>query len=201
MKRLLFTLVSLLSVVAIQAQSGYGIGDAVADFTLTNVDGEEVSLNSYLEESEGVIVVFTCNGCPTAKKYEGRIKDLAAQYNDTGWPVVAIQPNDAGKSPGDSFENMVSIAADHGYEFPYLYDDSQGVARAFGATRTPHTFLLQSVDGEFVVKYIGAIDDNPGDAEGVEVKYVEEAIDALRAGEEIERSSTRAIGCTIKWAS
>lgn len=201
MKRLLFTLVGLLSMVAIQAQSGYGIGDAVADFTLTNVDGEEISLNSYLEESEGVIVVFTCNTCPFAVKYEDRIKELAATYNDSGWPVVAIQPNDPGRSPGDSFEKMVSLASDHGYQFPYLYDDSQEIAAAFGATRTPHTYLLQAVDGEFVVQYIGAIDDNPNSAEAVEVKYVEDAIEALKAGEEVERPSTRAIGCTIKWAS
>lgn len=201
MKRLLFTLVCLLSIGSIQAQSGYGIGDAVTDFTLTNVDGEEVSLNSYLAESEGVIVVFTCNTCPYAVKYEDRIKALAAKYNEAGWPVVAIQPNDPGRSPGDSFEEMVSMATDHGYAFPYLYDDSQEIAKAFGATRTPHTFLLQAVEGEFVVQYIGAIDDNPGDAEGVEVKYVEEAIESLKAGEEVERTSTKAIGCTIKWAS
>lgn len=201
MKRFLFTLAGMFTLVALQAQSGYGVGDAVADFTLTNVDGEEVSLNSYLEESEGVIVVFTCNTCPFAVKYEDRIKELAATYNDAGWPVVAIQPNDPGRSPGDSFEKMVALASDHEYDFPYLYDDTQEIAEAFGATRTPQTYLLQVVEGEFVVKYIGAIDDNPHNAEEVEVNYIDDAIEAMKAGEEIERTSTRAIGCTIKWAS
>ena len=200
MKRLLFTLFMAAGLSSAIAQGGYAVGDVVEDFTLVNVDDESVSLSDYAEE-EGVIVVFTCNTCPYAVAYEDRIKELATSYNEAGWPVVAIQPNDDGRSPGDSFDLMVSRASDQGYEFPYLYDESQEIARTFGATRTPHTYLLQVVEGEFVVKYIGAIDDNPSDAGEVEVNYIDAAIESLNAGEPVERESTRAIGCTIKWAS
>lgn len=200
MKRLLLLFVMASGLNAAIAQGGYAVGDVVEDFTLLNVDDASVSLSEYADE-QGVIVVFTCNTCPYAVAYEDRIKELAERYNDNGWPVVAIQPNDDGRSPGDSFDLMVSRSSDQGYEFPYLYDESQEIARTFGATRTPHTYLLQVVDGEFVVKYIGAIDDNPSDAGDVDVNYIDAAIEALNAGESVERETTKAIGCTIKWAS
>ncbi len=202
MKRLFFMTTAIIGFsMMTQAQSGYEVGDVVDPFTLQDVSGENVSLNDYLEGQQGVIVMFTCNTCPYAVAYEERIKDLAEAYSEAGWPLLAIQPNSPTRSPGDSFDAMQARAEDNGYGFPYLFDETQDVARAFGATRTPHGFLLQNVDGEFVVRYIGAIDDNPQDPEGVQTKYLEVAIEALENGEDVPRESTRAIGCTIKWAS
>ncbi|MDP5172330.1 MAG: thioredoxin family protein [Bacteroidia bacterium] len=200
MKRLLFTGLIMLGLGAAHAQEGYAIGAEVQDFSLKNIDGEMVSLSDFADQ-EGVIVVFTCNTCPYAVAYEERIIDLANSYNEKGWPVLAIQPNDPGRSPGDSYDKMVARADEKGYGFPYVFDQSQDITRAFGATRTPHVYLLQVSDGKFVVRYIGSIDDNPQDASGVETKYVEEAIEALKAGTAVPRESTKAIGCGIKWAS
>ncbi len=200
-KQLIFTLACLVSFVSLSAQNeGYEIGDQVADFSLQNVDGATVSLSD-MSDQEGAIVIFTCNTCPYAVAYEERIISLGNKYQSAGWPVLAIQPNSPERSPGDSFDAMKTRAKEQGYGFPYLFDESQEVARTFGATRTPHIYLLQSTNEGFVVKYIGAIDDSPNDPESVNTRYVEEAIEALKAGNTVPRESTRAIGCTIKWAS
>jgi hypothetical protein len=118
-----------------------------------------------------------------------------------GFPVVTIQPNDPAISPGDSFEEMEKLARKKSYSFPYLYDEDQSVSRAFGATNTPHVFLLKREGKEFTVAYIGAIDDNARDASAVSKKYVEDAIDALLTGTEVPTNKTNAIGCTIKWSN
>jgi len=180
------------------APVGYAVGDVVNNFSLMNVDGKNVSLTDYKDE-EGVIVVFTCNHCPYAKAYETRIMELDAKYAALNYPVIAINPNDPAKEPDDSPENMKKRAKDMNYSFPYLFDETQQVAKDFGATRTPHTFLLQKVDGQFKVAYIGAIDDNTDDASKVENKFVEDAIASLKKGEKPAVNFTKAIGCTIKW--
>jgi glutathione peroxidase-family protein len=144
-------------------------------------------------------VIFDCNTCPYSKSYNERIKALNKKYAAVGFPVIAINSNDPKKSPGDSFEEMVSHAKKNSYDFPYLYDDTQNVARAFGATNTPHVFVLKQVESEFKVAYIGAIDNNVRDAAKADKKYVEETIDALLNGNDAPASKTKAIGCTIKW--
>ncbi|MEZ5172315.1 MAG: thioredoxin family protein [Bacteroidia bacterium] len=178
-------------------QEGYHVGDIARDFSLKNIDGQMVSLESL--GARGYVVVFTCNHCPFAKKYEERLVKLNNITKPKGYPVVAINPNDVEQYPEDSFENMKIRAAEKGFNFPYLYDESQEIARAYGATKTPHVFLLQKIKGEFVVQYIGAIDDNTDDEAAVKIKYVENAVDALIQGNPIEPSSTKAIGCSIKW--
>jgi len=177
---------------------GYSVGSEVADFTLINVDDKNVSLSDY-KDKEGVIVVFTCNHCPYAKAYESRIMALDVQYASQGWPVVAISSNDPVVEPDDSPANMKKRAEEKKYSFPYLYDATQKVARDFGATKTPHVFLLKNNMGKFTVEYIGAIDDNTENASAVTHKYVELAIAALKKGEKPAITSTKAIGCTIKW--
>lgn len=177
---------------------GYKIGDSARDFSLKNVDGKMVSMKD-MKNAKGFIVVFTCNHCPFAKAYESRIIELDKKYSAKNYPVIAINPNDVSVVPDDSFENMIVLSKDKGYSFPYLYDETQEIASAYGATRTPHLFVLQKVDEKYIVKYIGAIDNNTEEADKADKKYVEEAVDALIAGKNVTTAETKAIGCGIKW--
>ena len=177
--------------------AGYGVGDTVADFKLKNVDGKTVSLADF-KSAKGAIVIFDCNTCPYSKAYNDRILALAKKY-ETTYPVVAINSNSAEVSPGDSYDEMVKYAKAKGYTFPYLYDETQEVAKSYGATNTPHVYVLKKDGGAFKVAYIGAIDNNTKDAAAADKKYVEEAVDALIAGKAVPSEKTKAIGCTIKW--
>lgn len=179
-------------------KTGHKVGDEATSFSLKNVDGKTISLNDY-KDKKGVILIFTCNTCPYSKMYEQRIIDLQNRYADKGYPVVAINSNDPNKSPGDSFDKMVKLSNEKSYPFPYLYDEDQSIAKAYGATNTPHVYLLKNSEKSFYVSYIGAIDNNARDGGQANNKYVESAIDALDSGEEIKTKSTKAIGCTIKW--
>ncbi len=182
----------------VPTKKGHDVGDKATAFSLKNVDGKNVSLQDYKSE-KGVILVFTCNVCPYSKMYEQRIIDLQNQYADKGYPVVAINSNDPDKSPGDSFDEMVKLADEKSYPFPYLYDADQSIAKAYGATNTPHVYLLKSVKGSFYVSYIGGIDNNARNGEQASKKYVESAIEDLDNGKEVKVKSTKVIGCTIKW--
>jgi peroxiredoxin len=188
----------LFSTVSSVAADGYKIGDVATNFSLKNVDGTMVSLANY-PDAKGVIVVFTCNHCPYAKAYESRIIGLHKEFAAKGYPVVAINPNDPAAYPEDSFQNMVKRAKEKSYPFAYVLDEKQDVAKAFGATRTPHIFLLKKNADTYQVAYIGAIDDNSEDAKLVKEKYVETAIAALIAGKTPAMTMTKAVGCGIKW--
>jgi peroxiredoxin len=170
--------------------TGYKVGDVAADFKLKNVDGKMVSLANY-KSAKGFIVVFTCNHCPYAKAYESRIMDLDK--------IIAISPNDPVSEPADSFDNMKKLAAQKGYSFPYTIDETQDVTRMYGAKATPHAYVLQKTAKGNVVQYIGAIDNDTENTNPAKVKYVETAVNALLSGKTIETTSTKAIGCTIKW--
>lgn len=172
-------------------------GEDAIKFSLKNVDGTTVSLSDYSDQ-KGVILVFTCNPCPFAKAYEKRIIQLHETFADKGFPVVAINPNDDEISPEDTFEKMKARASDAGYPFPYLKDDTQEVYKAYGATRTPHIFLLKNEGGKFKVAYVGAIDDNAMEATAVNQRYLEKAIGAVLAGKSPSPATTKAVGCTIK---
>ncbi len=176
---------------------GYKVGDYATDFKLKNVDGKMVSLADF-DSAKGFIVVFTCNSCPYSKMYEDRIIALDKKYKSKGFPVVAINPNDPNASPKDSYDLMIKRADDKGFTFPYLFDDGQEIYPQYGATKTPHVFILDKEKKGLRVAYIGAIDDSARDASSVGIKYVEEAVEALIDGKDIPNTSTRAIGCTIK---
>ncbi|MDB9882786.1 thioredoxin family protein [Bacteroidia bacterium] len=176
---------------------GYAIGDAATDFNLKNVDGSQVSLSNYTD-AKGFILTFTCNHCPYAVAYESRIMDLDKNYAPLGFPVIAISPNDPTIVPEDGFEEMKKLAEEKGYTFPYLLDEDQSVYPQYGATKTPHVFVLEKKGDSQVVKYIGAIDNNHEDANDVTERYVEDAVDALLAGTTISVTETKAIGCSIK---
>ncbi len=180
-----------------KSSHGYGIGDTAVDFNLMNIDGEYVSMADY-EEANGFIIVFTCNHCPYAVMYEDRLVELDKKYAALGYPVIAIMPNDPEVKPDDSFANMKLRAAEKGFSFPYLMDEGQKVYPVFGATKTPHVYLL---DKEKVVRYIGSIDDSARDASAVEEKFLENAIEALMKGETPDPATTKAIGCSIKTKS
>lgn len=176
---------------------GYGIGDVADDFLLKNIDGSMVSMANY-NEAKGFIITFTCNTCPFAVMYEDRIQALNEKYASKGYPVIAIMPNNTDVKPGDALPKMKKRAEEKGFTFPYLMDEGQKVYPKFGATKTPHVYVLEKTKKGHVVKYIGAIDDNHKDASAVKVKFVENAVDALLKGEEVGQKETKAIGCSIK---
>jgi peroxiredoxin len=194
LKLLLFT---MLLPTAISAQNGYDIGALAADFNLENIDGSFVSLSDF-SESKGFIVVFTCNTCPYAVAYEDRIEALNKKYAKKGYPVIAIMPNNTEIKPGDSLDAMRKRANKKGFTFPYLIDREQAVFPQYGATKTPHVYVLQKNNEMLTVRYIGAIDDNYKDANKVVLKYVEDAVDALLMNRKVPVLKTRAIGCSIK---
>lgn len=199
MKNIIALFVILFSFSATQAQTsaGYKIGDYIEDFSLKNVDGRNVSL-SLFPDSKGFIIIFTCNHCPYSIAYEERIKALNLKYNSLGFPVVCINPNDPVVQPADSYEKMKERFNEKQFNFLYLFDDGQKVYPKFGAQRTPHAFVVSRDSKGLKMEYIGAIDDNYEDASAVKTRYVENAVDALLAGQKVSITYTKAIGCSIK---
>jgi len=185
-----------ISAIAADLPDGVKVGDVAPDFSLLNVDGKQLVLHEQTTV-KGLIVVFTCNHCPYSVRYEDRINALDAKYREMGYAVVAINPNDTVAVPEDSYAKMIDRARAKKFTFPYLVDASQNIAKAYGARRTPHVYVLSRQKNNFRVEYIGAIDDA---AEGtIGEKFVENAIDELIAGKAPQTTFTKAVGCTIKW--
>lgn len=200
------TLLALLVVVSAFAvnavvkkeSTGYKIGDEASDFYLRDVSNKMVSMKDY-DKAKGFIIVFTCNTCPFSIANEERLIAVDMKYKKMGYPVIAINPNNPLVQPGDSFKAMQKRASSKGYTFPYLEDNNQQVFPMYGATKTPHVYVLQKNHGnKYIVKYIGAIDNSSRDASTVTEKYLENAVDALLAGQKIKVKETKAIGCSIK---
>ena len=181
----------------VSSSKGYEVGDAAADFKLKNIDGKMVSLSDF-KKAKGFIVVFTCNHCPYAKKYEDRIVALDKKYKDAGYPMIAINPNDPNVQPEDGFQQMITRAKEKGFTFPYLVDEGQKVYPQYGATKTPHVFILQKEGSKNIVKYIGTIDNNYENPNDVSDYYVQDAVNQLLKNEPVKTEKTVAIGCTIK---
>ena len=176
---------------------GYDIGDIATDFSLLNIDGKMIALSDF-PDAKGFILTFTCNHCPYSVAYEDRLIELDKKYKSKGYPVIAINPNNPESYPEDSYDNMKVRAKDKGFTFPYLFDDGQKIYPQYGATKTPHMYVLQKTKKGNRVEYIGAIDDNTRNASAVKQKFVEMAVDALLNGEEPSIRKTKAIGCSIK---
>ncbi len=176
-------------------KESYKIGDKVEDFSLKNIDNKMVSLSDY-KNVKGFVIIFTCNTCPYSVANEDRIIALDKKYKEKGFPVIAINPNDPVAVPDDSFAKMKDRANEKGFTFPYLLDVGQKVYPKFGATKTPHVYIVTKNDMK--VKYIGAIDNSSRNPDKVTEKYAENALDALLKGEEVQKKETRAIGCSIK---
>ena len=176
---------------------GYKIGDVATDFSLPNVDGDMVSLGDF-EDAKGFIVIFTCNTCPYSVAYEDRIIALNKKYKSRGYPVIAINPNDPAAIEGDELADMKVRAVEKGFTFPYLQDVGQQVYPQYGATKTPHVFVLQKEDEKNIVRYIGAIDDSSRNPKNVTKRFVEQSVNDLLAGKTLTITRTKAIGCSIK---
>ena len=171
------------------------IGQRAPDFTLPGVDGKDHSLGSY-KDKKIVIVVFTCNHCPYVQAYEDRLISIQRDYADKGVQLVAVNTNDSTGYPEDNFDNMVKRAQKKSFNFPYLRDKTQRVARSYGAEYTPEAFVLNS---RFEVRYVGRIDDNWQNPDKVKTHDLRDAINAVLAHKKVENPVTHAIGCTIKW--
>ena len=177
-------------------ENGYEVGDKIEDFKLKNIDGKMVSLSdANYSSAKGYIIIFTCNTCPFSVANEDRIIALQKKYKDT-YPVIAINPNDPSVVSGDSFANMKVRAKEKGFNFPYLFDEGQKVYPKFGATKTPHVYIVSKNDMK--VEYIGAIDNSSRNPDAVTEKYVEDAVDDLLAGKKPSKTTSKAIGCSIK---
>ncbi|WP_343532304.1 thioredoxin family protein [Pedobacter sp.] len=198
MKKLILACLSMFLVSAVNAQTGYQVGDLASDFNLKNVDGKNVSLANY-KNAKGYIVVFTCNTCPVSKAYEARVEALSKMYATKGYPVVAINTNDPVASPGDTYAKMQERAKEKSFSFAYLEDPNHVFTKKYGAQRTPHVFVLQKTAKGNEVAYIGAIDNDQQEANPQRDNYVQNAVNQLLKGEKPNVASTKAIGCTIKW--
>ena len=199
MKKLIMTVLFLTSgMTFLFAQNGLDIEDKAVPFLLKDVSGEWISLDDYEAAAKGAIIIFTCNHCPYAQAYEQRIIALDDQFRPEGVPVIAINPNDPDLVPEDSFEEMKKRANQKNYPFPYLIDEEQEVYKAYGATKTPHVFLLKKEGEDFYVSYIGTIDNNYKNADAVTEKYLLNAVQALLEDEIPDPQVTKAIGCSIK---
>lgn len=172
------------------------LGTPAPDFALTNVDGRPVSLADFGQQP-GLLVVFMCNHCPFVKHVAGGLTQLAADYLPRGVAVVGINSNDAATHPHDSPEQMVHEAEQRGYPFPYLYDETQEVAQAYGAACTPDFFLY---DKQRQLYYRGQLDSSrPGNSIPVTGSDLRSALDALLAGKPPPEKQIPSIGCNIKW--
>ena len=169
--------------------------DQAISFSLPGVDDKTHAMSDYSDKN-AVAVIFTCNHCPYAQAWEGRLIAAQRDYADKGVQLLAIKANNAESHPGDSFDKMKERAQEQGFNFPYLRDESQEVARAYGAERTPEIFLF---DKNGVLQYHGAPDDNHEDPAAVQNAYFRDALDAVLAGETPAVTQTPPVGCTIKW--
>ena len=177
------------------ATNNLKIGSQAPDFNLPSVDGKNYSLNSF-KDYNALIVIFSCNHCPYVQAYEDRIKQIQKDYKTEGVSVVAINSNEDINYPDDSFESMKKRASEKKFNFPYLRDDDQSVARAYDATHTPEIFLF---DKQRKLAFHGKIDDNWQEPGKVQNHYLKNALDELLEGKEISVPETFTIGCTIKW--
>jgi peroxiredoxin len=197
MKKISFLIFSAFLYFLANAQEAYKVGSVATDFQLKNVDGKMVSLKDY-SKAKGFVVVFTCNTCPYAVLYEDRIIELNNKLAPKGYPVIAINPNDPEVQPADTYDLMVKKANEKKFSFPYLFDPGRKISAIYGATNTPHIYVLSKDGNGLKVEYVGAIDDNHEDAKAVKNKYVENAVDALLSGKQPNPNFTKAIGCSVK---
>jgi len=199
MKKTMFLLTAtVILTVSVNASEPVKAGDEAYDFSLKSIKGEMISLSQF-NDAKGFILIFTSNTCPYVIKYEERISDLHSKFSPKGFPVVAINSNDKIVSPADSYEEMQKNAKKKGFEYQYLHDESQETARRYGATNTPHVYVLSKSGNNLKVEYVGAIDNNVDDPARADKKYVEDAVKAILNGKPVPVTGSKAIGCTIKW--
>jgi len=172
-------------------------GDPAPDFTLPGVDGKTYRLADFVKDPF-LVVTFWCNHCPYVQAWEGRMIEIGRRYAAKGVRVVLINANDARAYPEDSFASMVRRASEKRYPFPYLQDESQEVAHAYGALVTPHPMLF---DAKRRLLFQGRIDNDHQHAERATERYLEHALDQAIAGQPVSPSDLPVLGCTVKWRS
>ena len=172
-----------------------GIGEKAPEFSLPGVDGKTYSLADF-KGAKVLIVVFSCNHCPYVIGSEDRMNRLFADYSPRGVAMIAINSNETQNHPTDDFEHMVERAREKGFKFPYVRDDSQEIAMAYGALRTPHFYVF---DGQRRLRYTGRMDDNPRQSGQEKTHELRDALDALLAGKDPAITATNPIGCNVKW--
>jgi peroxiredoxin len=171
------------------------IGQPAPDFDLPGVDDRGYSLASF-KDAPVLVVAFWCNHCPFVIGSEDRMKRFVADYAPRGVRVVAINSNETEGHPGDSFEKMIERSRERQFNFPYLRDESQDVARAYGALRTPHFYVF---DRDRKLRYTGRMDDNPRTPGAEKTRELRDAVDAVLAGKTVSVAMTNPIGCNVKW--
>ena len=169
-------------------------GDKAVSFALRGIDDKQHSLHDY--SGKHIVMIFSCNHCPYVRAWEDRMIKIQTDYATKNVQLIAINSNDGIKYPDDNFSKMKERAREKRFNFPYLHDEDQKVASAYGAERTPEVFLF---DTSLVLRYHGTIDDNYDDPNGVKENYLRDALDATIAGRKISSAETEPIGCTIKW--
>jgi thioredoxin-related protein len=201
MKKALITLliVPVLAVMAFTVNDPLPIGSAMpkADVKMKDISGKEITLKSAIKEN-GILVVFSCNTCPVVKGYQSRINEMAKWTLDQKVGVVLLNPNEASRGKGDSYEDMQGYAKKESFDWYYTVDKNHELADAFGAQRTPEVFLFNK-EGKLV--YHGAIDDNPSDAGNVSKTHLKTAIKEMTNGKEVTTKETKSVGCGIKRVS
>ncbi|MGK5087319.1 thioredoxin family protein [Bdellovibrionota bacterium FG-2] len=178
------------------------LGSIAPDFSLPGVCGKTHALSDYStgpHAAKALVVVFMCNHCPYVQAVDDRINDLAKLYHDKGAALVAINSNDAARYPDDSFAQMKLRAQEKSYAFPYLFDETQEVARAYGAVCTPDFYVYQNVSGQFQLRYRGRLDDNWKEPLRVTQRDLAKALDCILAGKAVPVAQPASMGCSIKW--
>jgi peroxiredoxin len=170
-------------------------GAPALPFTLPGTDDLNHALSDYCDNAV-LVLIFSCNHCPYVRAWEDRMIEIQSDYEHRGVQLIVINANDVTKYPEDSFPKMKERVKNKGYNFPYLYDETQEVARSYGAERTPEVFVF---DQQRTLRYHGAIDDNFQEPDNVSKTYLRDTLDALLAGETPPMAETRPVGCTIKW--
>ena len=195
---LAFAFIMLAASVPVAAQAevlALGASIPMADTKLKNVDGKDVTLAA-AQGKKGTLVVFSCNACPWAKKWEARVSQIGNEAMKKGIGVIAINSNDPGLNPEDGYTTMQTRAKSKGMKFAYAVDGTSDVARAFGATRTPEVFLFDAA-GKLV--YHGTVDDNARDESAVKDAYLRDAVNAVASGRSVPVAETKSMGCGIKF--
>jgi peroxiredoxin len=198
MKKYLLLPLVVVMLCAFQLYHPYELNDAIPNFSLTNaVTNNTVSLKDYAK-TKVVVIVFSSPSCAFCKIYDDRLIKLANEFQDKEVSFILINSNNPSSNADDTQEAMAKRANDKGYPFPFLIDNNQKIANSFGATKTPEAFVLKNVNGSFVLKYKGAIDDNPQLATDVSAWYLKDAITSVINNTPVKISEKRTTGCVIK---
>ena len=183
---------------ALEYSSKSELGSTAPAFSLPGVDGKLYSLDHF-KNAKGLLVVFMCNHCPYVIAIHERLNQLAKDFSSKGISVIGISSNDPNYKEADSFENMKLTAKDWGLVFPYVFDESQEVAKAFDAVCTPDPYLYENVNGEFMLRYRGRIDDSWKDLSLVKKQSLRLAMEEVALGKIPTREQIPSMGCGIKW--